>query len=800
MASRKKRSSSRLTFNVEDLRTPDRLERVLRQIEGLAREQPQPDIDLGALANALEPSVQSQVQSLITINNPEGAGLFIVDTHFAKQNLKPPIAYDEGTAFYETDREVVFVNEIVNAAHVWRYFGGEYNDTIDNIPSDLGTEDANYRFLDTATGVKYRWDGDEWLSQYEGAAFWGNSDGPAFNFIRGLGSVLLPESIPGDAEMGRIDWNGQLSTTDADIAVGARLIAYSGSGWLAGGSLDWGSGPLGGEGVDSSWTGADYDGVFDAAKIGDDIYAATGAQTTSGLAEVWRLRSGTWSQIGGDSLNGSWANGATRTRVGCLATDGTRLYAGLGQFLGLSGGTQGEIWQLTPDATWVDITRTWVSGEAIDVNRLLYHGGVLYGAFVGVLAGFLETYDGTPGNWTQVANANGAAGIPSGLRGFYCLEVNAAGTHMYLGTGDQSGDAHVYTAEIGTWAWTAIADGAGSNGSWTNHEVVNDLKRDPNGDDIYALVLDTAAPRQRVYKWNGASWTKWGGDGGNGSWNSDLRGNTITFINGGLAVDAAYIYAGISADADDTGVWRRPHDASTDWEQIAGSTASLNNSWDTSTATGNPRNVLQVRNLGGTGLYAGLGDVVNSGDRAELWSTGLGANRSTYVELYVTAEDETSLTLTQKWFSSLDIFLGSHAGANDGIYWDESEASVGILTTTPARTLDVQGDDGIRINPASLPGTPGAGDLEFDADENDRLKYYSAGAWRRPTIGPSSVAAIGNIATWADIDGYELQDGGSPAAIVKAAGAWVPVANGDPDNPRIFFDSNGEVLMAWVPF
>jgi len=75
----------------------------------------------------------------------------------------------------------------------------------------------------------------------------------------------------------------------------------------------------------------------------------------------------------------------------------------------------------------------------------------------------------------------------------------------------------------------------------------------------------------------------------------------------------------------------------------------------------------------------------------------------------------------------------------DLMHLDEADRAVGILTTTPARTLHVAGDDGIRIAPSALPGTPGDGDIVVDSAATNLLKWHDGTAWRRVAHVPSDL-------------------------------------------------------------
>jgi|GEM_PF-5278336 len=64
----------------------------------------------------------------------------------------------------------------------------------------------------------------------------------------------------------------------------------------------------------------------------------------------------------------------------------------------------------------------------------------------------------------------------------------------------------------------------------------------------------------------------------------------------------------------------------------------------------------------------------------------------------------------------------------------DPSGNVGIGTITPARKLHIYGS--MRMNPVTLPGSPAAGDLVFDATDSNKLKYYDGTSWL--TLGTGS--------------------------------------------------------------
>ena len=115
-----------------------------------------------------------------------------------------------------------------------------------------------------------------------------------------------------------------MGNTDAGNAI---VLRYDNSSWT----------PIGGQAYNSSWAADTYESVMSSASYNGELYVGLGIGT--GEAEVWKWNGSAWSQIGGDTLNTSWAN-ATYEEVTTLVSDRDYLYAGLG-----SGANDAEIWR-----------------------------------------------------------------------------------------------------------------------------------------------------------------------------------------------------------------------------------------------------------------------------------------------------------------------------------------------------------------------------------------------------------------------------------------------------------------------
>ena len=148
-----------------------------------------------------------------------------------------------------------------------------------------------------------------------------------------------------------------LSTGDAEVWM------WDGASWLR----------VGGDGVNSSWANSTYETVESLIPYNGKVYAGLG--NSAGDGEVWEYNGTDWTQIGGDDLNGSWADG-TYEKVKTLVVYNARLYAGLGNSAG-----DGEVWRYN-GSNWTQIggdslNSGWGSGPE-EVESFSVYKGKLY--------------------------------------------------------------------------------------------------------------------------------------------------------------------------------------------------------------------------------------------------------------------------------------------------------------------------------------------------------------------------------------------------------------------------------------
>lgn len=157
-------------FSIGDLQNPQGIERTLRLFDAvlqeLSRPVPPAPLDINALAKLIRSQLQATGSAPLNIQNLLGstsAG-FIEGTH-ATRLTSPASGYPPGTAFYETDRGVVYA-VVDSAGQFWKYVAGTQVASISNLPADLGVDDAGYDFYanDAAQLTEYIWTGAAWVT------------------------------------------------------------------------------------------------------------------------------------------------------------------------------------------------------------------------------------------------------------------------------------------------------------------------------------------------------------------------------------------------------------------------------------------------------------------------------------------------------------------------------------------------------------------------------------------------------------------------------------------------------------
>ncbi len=411
----------------------------------------------------------------------------------------------------------------------------------------------------------------------------------------------------------------------------SQIWRWNGSAWTQ----------IGGDGLNSSWNsgGDTIENITAMVMMGTDLYVGTAI--TAGDGEVWKWNGSTWSKIGGDAVNSSWAV-STIEWVRSLETDGTNIYAGTGSTAG-----DGDVWKWN-GSTWSQIggdalNSGWAGSAIESVYSLDYFGGTLY-AGTGLTAGDGDVWSWNGSAWTQI----GGDGLNSGWAGSAIESVWALendGTNLYAGMGETAGDGDVWKwngsawtqiggdglnsgwaastyetveslhwdgttlyastgisttdGEIWSWngsAWTKI-EGDAINSGETPEEILNILSISGT---LYAATADTVDGAQ-VWSWNGSAWSQIGGEYLNSSWGYFQLSYVSSMTTGN-----GYLYAGTGATAGDAMVWQ--WDGST-WTMIAGQ--GQNSSWSR-----NAYDLVSSMTTYKGNLYVGL---AISANEAEVW-------------------------------------------------------------------------------------------------------------------------------------------------------------------------------------
>jgi len=192
--------------------------------------------------------------------------------------------------------------------------------------------------------------------------------------------------------------------------------------------------------------------------------------------------------------------------------------------------------------------------------------GNLYAA-LGINNNDAEVYKWNGGNWTKIGgDGTGASpseyGWASGTPGPY-EAVNAlyyAGTYLYAGLGNSSGDAEVWRWDGDVWEKVG---GDNYFGGWNaGYDAVYSFAYD--GTYLYA-GLGVTAGEAEVWRWNGSNdWDKVGGD------TLGWDGTSFEAVNA-LYATSTYLYAGLGNGTSDSDVYRcAVSSCTTTWEVIGG--------------------------------------------------------------------------------------------------------------------------------------------------------------------------------------------------------------------------------------
>ncbi len=415
-----------------------------------------------------------------------------------------------------------------------------------------------------------------------------------------------------------------------------QLWKYTGSWELVGTQYKYGS-----------WGYNGLDRVMSLSTRAGKLYAGTGSGT--GDSTVWEYDGSTWSLVGGQQTNSSWAYNTIET-VESLVDYRGDLYAGLGN---TTNSDDGQVWKYSGSA-WSQIgghgsgkTGSWVDADNIEaIYSLSSDSSYLYaGLGLSTDDGKVYQYDGTADTWSQIAGRKSPA-LATGWQDADNIEsvlslISDAGT-LYAGLGISAGDGDVWSYNKTAGTWTQIANAgatsAPANGSWWNtHGIEGVYSLAMYNNELYA-GLGASTGDAKVYKYDGSAWTQvagLGADSGYGGWGADYEiVRSLTVYNG-------YLFAGLSSGDAEGEVWRFD---GTSWTQVGGDGLD-NNTW---LETDNINSVYGLTAFKGK-LYAGTGD--SNQTETTVWSYG--------DNLYV--ESDSAISSPTDWHHYAVVYNGTSA-------------------------------------------------------------------------------------------------------------------------------------------
>ncbi len=316
------------------------------------------------------------------------------------------------------------------------------------------------------------------------------------------------------------------------ISAGDALVwQYDGTDWLL----------IGGQNTNNSWSIDTYEQVNCMISYKGDLYVGLGL--TANDAEVWKWNGSTWSQVGGDGVG--W--GANYEHVYSMAVYKDKLYVGLGLTV-----NDAEVWEY--DGTnWTALpvggdgrNESWNSAYEM-VYSLVSDGTYLY-AGLGNGAGDAEVwrYDGSTWGGARIGgDGDNSSWANSTYQTVESMTIFRGELCVGLGNAT-AGHAEVWKWNGSTWAMI----GGDGNGGWDNYQYERVVSMAVYNGDLYASLGNTAGDGEIfIYSGSGTNWTKSAGFS-LGNWAANIEYVTaLTVYNGRL-------FAGTGATANtDAGVW-----------------------------------------------------------------------------------------------------------------------------------------------------------------------------------------------------------------------------------------------------
>ncbi|NCU38279.1 hypothetical protein EOL96_04465 [Candidatus Saccharibacteria bacterium] len=487
----------------------------------------------------------------------------------------------EGAYSLTTDGTNVYAGLGASAGdgEVWRYDGATWTKIGGDSLNGGWTNYAEYVWsLDYLNGVLYAGlgasanDAEVWA--WNGTS-WSKIGGDSLN----SGWTTNYEVIAGLTNDGTTLYAG-MGVTGGD----SEAWAWNGTSWSK----------IGGDSLNGSWD-TTIETIRSLRYFGGTLYAGLG--DTAGDAEVWAWNGTSWSKIGGDSLNGSWPT-STYEQVTAFAYDGSNLYAGLG-----TGNGDGEVWRYD-GTSWAKIggdalNNSWITNWGDSVNSLLWDGSqLLSGTYDTAGSGWVYAWDGT--TWDVIGGDY--VNKSWGFYGYSAVQVlQTYGEHLYAGMGNTTGSATVWQYDGSAWG---IVGGQGINNSWVPNTYEYIVSMASYKGKLYVGLGSTASATVNdgeVWSWDGTTWAKVAGGGLNDSW--PFSASHYGEVNS-LAADNDYLYAGLGNGSTDGEVWR--YDGTT-WIKIGGD--SINSGWTTYVENVYAMGFFNGNLFAGLGRGAGDGEV-----------------------------------------------------------------------------------------------------------------------------------------------------------------------------------------------
>lgn len=311
-------------------------------------------------------------------------------------------------------------------------------------------------------------------------------------------------------------------------------------------------------------------------------------------------------------------------------------------------------------------------------------------------------------DWAQVAgpdmlNTNGVSinteinnSWDANSKNFVWNQV-VVGSDIYVALGSATtgttttGDAEVWkcTSCATSPVWSKIG-GDGLNSSWADGAYEDASSIVSDGTNIYTGIGNSSGEAE-VWRYNGSTWTKVGGDAINSGWVIVSPGPYERVTT--MVADGTTIYAGLGTTAGDAEVWKCTScDSSPTWTKVGGDgSGSAGQSWATSVY----EEVSAMTIVNGTILAVGMG--TTAGD-SELWTCA--TSSCTTTSGWTKRGGDATGSGGQSWANTIEeirsmtssgtvIYVGLGVTAGDADVW---RCDLGGTCTTTSGWTQVGGD------------------------------------------------------------------------------------------------------------